>query len=101
MRTKGGSDRDGNQASARLALQVNPIVPGLDNGALERVSEASVASGAASGAGAALGWWGMAVSAYSTIFSAGQDVEFPANSSLAVRFGTRPAAAEAASVTKP
>ena len=50
------------------------------------------AARASATAGSALGMWGLAVSIYDTILSAGHEVEFRKDSSLVVRFGVRPAA---------
>jgi hypothetical protein len=40
--------------------------------------------------GVALGWWGMAVTTYSTVVSRGHDVVFARNTEMEVRFGPRP-----------
>jgi hypothetical protein len=48
------------------------------------------ASRASVTAGSALGMWGMAASVYNSVVSRGPEVKFDQNSSMVVRFGTRP-----------
>lgn len=48
------------------------------------------AARASATAGSALGMWGMATSVYNSIVSRGPEVKFDRNSSMVIRFGTRP-----------